>query len=512
MSGLSPRHLLDVWEAVVAKFPRKTAAIYEDRYYSYRELDELTDLLAAFLHRKWGVSKGETVAIAMPNCIEFVLSYWATIKLGAIVVPINTRLRDAEMRYVVENSAARVLLSHSAVWGAVADAAQRAGNIEHIAVAGERVGEGLMPFSALLEHELPLAPRPELAPEDIGVVAYTSGTTGQPKGAIMTHDNLLFNLRITCLCFSARHEDRHLLVVPVFHATAVYSLLPSSAYLGATLVIAPRPNVREIVELIEKHRATTFIGVPTIFHFLTQLRDLERRDLSSLRLIAYAGAVMPERTIRALREKFPWVALHNFFGLTETISQTHVLPSEDALERADSVGKLLPEVGMMIADEQGNPLPPGEVGELCFRQENVISGYWRQPGLLEQSLRNGWFHTGDLAMVDEDGYLYLKGRKKELIIVAGENVYAPEVENVILTHDKVLEVAVVGVEATGPRAYLGELVKAVVVPVQGAKLTEAEIKRHCAERLASYKVPQIVEFRSSLPRNPSGKVLKRELV
>jgi long-chain acyl-CoA synthetase len=265
------------------------------------------------------------------------------------------------------------------------------------------------------------------------------------------------------------------------------------------------------VQLVERHRVTTFLGVPTMFYFLSAMKDLGKYDLSSLKLIAYAGSPMPPQTIRRLREKFPYVELRNFFGLTETISVTHVLPSEDALKHPDSVGKLLPEVHHKIIDEQGNDVKSGEVGELCFARENVVTGYWKQQALLEQSMAGDWFRTGDLACVDEDGYLFLKGRKKEMIIVGGENVYALEVESVILTHDKVLEAAVVGVPATGVREYLGELVKAVVVPKSGATLTELDIKRHCAERLATYKVPQIVEFREKLPRNPAGKVMKAEL-
>jgi long-chain acyl-CoA synthetase len=310
---------------------------------------------------------------------------------------------------------------------------------------------------------------------------------------------------------SFRHEDVHLLVVPMFHCTPLYSLLPSSAYLGSTIVIAPRPHIGEVAKLVQEHRVTTFIGVPTLFHFLVTMRDFGRYDFSSLKTISYAGATMPVQTIQRLKERLPWVELRNFFGLTETTSVTHVLPGPDALERPDSVGKVLPDVGAMIADNNGNPLPPGQIGELCFRTENVVTGYWNRPGMLEESTRDGWFHTGDLAYVDEDGYLYLRGRSKDMIIVGGENVYANEVEGVIMSHGKVLECAVVGVEATGVRAYLGELVKAVVVPEEGADLSEADVKRHCAQHLASYKVPQIVEFRSELPRNPSGKVLKRQL-
>jgi len=196
---------------------------------------------------------------------------------------------------------------------------------------------------------------------------------------------------------------------------------------------------------------------------------------------------------------------------------THVLPSCDAVSRADSIGKPLPDIHQLIVDEDDRPVPPGTVGLLCFHRSNIVHGYWKRPGLLEESCfvlghdSEEYFNTGDLAMVDTDGYVYLKGRKKELIIVGGENVYAPEVEHAILNHEDVMEVAVVGVEATGASAYLGELVKAVVVPKPGRELTELDIKRHCAQRLTSYKVPTIVEFRDRLPRNPGGKVLKREL-
>jgi acyl-CoA synthetase (AMP-forming)/AMP-acid ligase II len=273
--------------------------------------------------------------------------------------------------------------------------------------------------------------------------------------------------------------------------------------------------VPELVRLIEKHRVTTFFGVPTLFYWLVNYRNLDQHDLSCLRLIAYAGSMMPPQTIYKLRERFPAAALHNFFGLTETISMTHVLPSCDVLTHAHSIGKPLPDIHQLIVDEQLQPVGPGTVGLLCFHRSNVVQGYWQRPGLLEESCftyqGESYFNTGDLAVVDEDGYVVLKGRKKEMIIVGGENVYALEVENTILTHDDVMEVAAVGVEATGASAYLGELVKAVVVAKEGRKLSELDIKRHCAERLASYKVPSIVEFRDRLPRNPGGKVLKREL-
>jgi acyl-CoA synthetase (AMP-forming)/AMP-acid ligase II len=304
-----------------------------------------------------------------------------------------------------------------------------------------------------------------------------------------------------------------MLVIPLFHCTACYSAVPTAVYLGSTIVIAPRPNAPELAQLIQDHAITTFLGVPTLFHLFVTLKRLSEFDLSSLRMICYSGSPMPRQTIEKLRERFPSIHLHNFFGLTETISNTHVLPSADAIARAGSVGKALPGIGMRIADENDQDLPPGTIGELCMRRENVIREYWRQPGLLDESITaDGWFRTGDLAYVDDEGYVYLRGRSKDMIIVAGENVYAMEVESVLVQHEKVLEAAVVGVEATGARAYMGEVVKAVIVPEEGVEISDAEIKKHCAKSLATYKIPQIVEFRNELPRTPSGKVMKRALV
>ncbi|MFP3904864.1 MAG: class I adenylate-forming enzyme family protein, partial [Armatimonadota bacterium] len=332
-----------------------------------------------------------------------------------------------------------------------------------------------------------------------------------PKGAMMRHRDLLFNVRNAILAHSFRHEDIHLLVIPYFAPTATYSLLPSCAYLASPVVVAPRAHPKPLFDLISKYRCTTFIGVPTMFNMAINDSAFAEADLSSLRLLAYSGSPMPTGTIQALQEGLPEVALHNFFGLTETISMTHVLPGKDALDRSGSIGIALPEVPTRIVDEDNQPVPADTIGELCFRRDVIIPGYWRQEGRLEESIHNGWFHTGDLAWEDDDGYCYIQGRKKDMIIVAGNNVYALEVEKVLLRHTAIRDAAVVGVEATGARAPLGELIKAVVVTQPDTELSELDVKRHCSEELPSYKVPQIVEFMDELPRNAAGKVLKEEL-
>jgi len=510
VSGLPLLTLRDVWENTVGKFPRKIGAIYRDRAHTYAELDETVRALSGHVQSRLGIGHGDKVAIAMPNCIEFLLTYWACIRLGAVVVPVNIRMTPEGMTFVIHDSAASALFVHKECWGSLREVRDQCTGVRHV-VGVEFEEDACIPFESLLgpgaEPEVPA-----IAPDDLAVIVYTSGTTGQPKGPMLTHDNLIYNIRNTIISHSFRHEDVHMLVVPLFHCTGLNSIITSSAYLGSAVVLAPRPNVGELVELIHKHRITTFLGVPTLFYFLVTYRNLDRYDLSCLRLIAYSGSPMPPSTIRALRERFPNVALHNFFGLTETISIPSVLAGADALARAQSVGKALPDVGQKVIDEEGRDVPPGTIGELCFRQENVVRGYWNRPGLLDESITpDGWFRTGDYALIDEDGYVFLKGRKKDMIIVGGENVYAVEVEHVLCAHPDVLEAAVVGVEATGIRSYLGELVKAVVVPKPGAALAELDIKRHCADKLESYKVPQLVEFRGELPRTPSGKVRKRDL-
>lgn len=513
MPGPNFQTIGDLFTNAVEKYPQKTAFIGKDGRLTYAEAAAQSGRLAEALRTRCQVRAGQTVAVALPNCLEYGLIYWALMKLGGIFVPVNFRLGAEELRFILDSTEASVCFVDHSTWPAIKEV--RPPQLRQVVAVGFEEA-GLLPYAELPRQgerrpgETTLAP-PKIRTEDPAIIMHTSGTTGRPKGATMRHCDLLFNVRLALLAHSFRHEDVHLLVIPMFHATASYSLLPASAYLGSTIVIADTNRIGEICALIQEHRCTTWMSVPTLCQFLVSMEELEAYELGSLRLLAYAGSRMPPETIRRLRQRLPAVALHNFFGLTETISMTHVLPSAEAVTHADSIGKVLPEVRQAILDPAGKPLPPGEVGELCFGVENVVCGYWKQPGLLEQSLKDGWFHTGDLAMMDADGYVYLRGRAKELIIVAGENVYADEVERVIQAHEKVQEAAVVGVEATGPWKWMGELVKAVVVPREEESLTALEIKRHCAERLAAYKVPALVEFRQALPRNTLGKVIKRML-
>lgn len=504
MPGLPLHTLTEVWVNTVSKSPNKTAVVMDGQRYTYRALDSDIARLAGHL-QALGVQPGDRVAIAMPNCWEFYLAYWATLRVGAILAPVNFRLGQTEMSYVFNNIEPKVTFVHHQVWTDVAPAVPQNSHLIGVDV------EGTEAFSHALDAE-PVAPVP-VDTESIAIIAHTSGTTGVPKGAMMRHADLLFNIKNTVIPFSWRHEDINLLLVPLFHVVGLYSVVPSSVYLGATVVVAPRPDPREVVDIIERERVTNFLSAPTFHHMVVSLPDIAERDLSCLRMIGYSGSPMPVRTIERLAELFPHARLHNFFGLTETISLTHITPSNAAVSHADSIGKTLPDVGMKILREDGGECDFDEIGILYIRRENTIRGYWNRPELLQDAITpdGQWFNTGDLARVDEDGFVYLEGRKKEMIIVAGENVFALEVERCILSLEGVKEVAVVGVPATGVRSYLGELVKAVIVPLPEANLTVRDVKKHCMECLATYKVPQVIEFSAGLPRNPSGKVLKASL-
>lgn len=505
MPGLPLHTLTDVWLNTVEKFPSKIALITDGQRFSYRELEFDIARLAGRL-KYLGVRRGDRVAVAMPNCSEFYVAYWAILRVGAILAPVNHRLGQAEMSLVFDNIAPRIVFVHHSVWSTVAPCVPPRAHLIGVQVLGAEE------FAEAVSAGEPLAPI-AVDVEDIAIIAHTSGTTGVPKGAVMRHADLMFNIKNTVAPFGWRHEDTTLLLAPLFHVVGLYSIVPSNAYLGATVVMAPRPDPSEVVELLERERVTNFLSVPTFHHLISTMPGIESRDLSALRMIGYSGSPMPARTIERLRELFPHARLHNFFGLTETISLTHITPSDAALSHAQSIGQVLPDVGMKILREDGSQCGPNEAGRLHIHRENTIRGYWNRPGLLEESLSPDglWFNTGDLARVDEDGFVYLEGRSKEMIIVAGENVFALEVERCILDLPGVREVAVVGVPATGVRAALGELVKAVVVPLAGETVTVPDVKRHCSKRLASYKVPHIVEFRDELPRNPSGKVLKLQL-
>ena len=500
----------DMWDEAVRLAADRLAAVDGERRLTFGEADEIVERLAAGLADVSGCERPK-VAVFLPNCLEYLLFYWATVRLGGVVVPLNTWLKEDSLASIFQSVAPDVLVVRNRFDTAVLRAAQS--RAPHAGVALDPEGSELLAYSGLLERGGD-APRPEIEPDAASIIMHTSGTTAAPKGAIMRHSDLMFNVMATINAQQFSTTDVHLLVNPMFHCTALYSSLPSAAYQKTPVIITADAAPDHLMGLVERERITTFLSVPSIFMRIIALPNLDDYDCSSLRLMAYAGSPMPVSTIRQLQELLPHVELHNFFGLTETISATHVLLGDEAEERPDSIGRLLPFVRARVVAEDDRQAEANEVGELLFARDNVISGYYNQPGRLEESVATvdgeEWFRTGDLASVDEEGYFFVKGRQKDMIIVGGENVYAAEVEAVIMLHDKVREAAVKGVPATGIRASLGELIKAYVVR-RDPSLTDVEVRKHCFSRLPSYKIPHLVVFLDELPRNPAGKVVKADL-
>ena len=367
------RNLNDLWDTAAREFTDRPAVHHLDSTYTYGDLDLLIQAFAIHLRERLGIHPGDRIALVMPNCLHSVVCYLGAIRAGAVALPINIRLKPAEMQFILQDAAPRAAVVHGAVWPTVREAL--AGLEQQPALVGiETAGEELLPVEDLLgsvgsmgsggKPDSPHSPYSPYTPtpDDVAAIIYTSGTTGRPKGAMITHGNVLFNVQATLAGHGFRPDDTHILVVPLFHVTGLNTIMPTAFTQGATLVVTARTAPTDILGLVERHRATTFFAVPTTMILLVQTRGIEKFDLSSLRLVAYSGAPMPVRSIHQLRALLPHVRLHNFFGLTETTSCTTVLPDEQALLRPESIGRPVPGLELKVVDDAGATLTAGQVG------------------------------------------------------------------------------------------------------------------------------------------------------
>ncbi|MBP5639299.1 MAG: AMP-binding protein [Victivallales bacterium] len=497
----------EFWNHAVATAPDSLAAVHLERRLTYSEADVLCTRLAAGLQKLTGKTS-PAIAVCLPNCLDYFLLYWALVKIGGIIIPVNPWLKADSLVDIFATVSPDALVVQGASDQEPLEAAKTRQGMSIVSI-----DSSFSPFQTLFIEETPTVP--PLSPEAPSIIMHTSGTTSAPKGAVMRHCDLIFNVMTTITAQGFIPSDIHLIVNPMFHCTALYSSLPAAAAQCTPVIITAETQPEPLLKLIQDEHITTFLTVPAILQRIVALPSLHTYDVSSLRVIGYAGSFMPVKTVRQLQTLFPDVELHNFFGLTETISATHAIDGQASLTRPDSIGRLLPFVEAITVDENLKPCPPNQVGELLFARKNVIQGYWGKPGKLEESLvtidGKVWFRTGDLALIDDEGYAFIKGRKKDMIIVGGENVFASEVEAAVMLLDDVKECSVIGVPATGIRESLGELIKLFVVKEDGSTLTEATVRRHCFKTLPSYKIPHIIQFIDALPRNPSGKVVKTEL-
>ena len=500
-------NLAVICREAAAETPDKAALILDDVRVSYGELDAASDRVAAGL-RAIGIGRGDAVGLQLPNLPQFVITYMAILKAGAVMVPMNVLLKAPEVTHYLRDSGARVLIT----WDGVAEEAARgAAAAGDIAVYVVTTGFGDIPEGARNSKELtaPVQGRFDMepmAPDDTAVIIYTSGTTGRPKGAELTHWQLYMNCDVSGRLFGLERDDVAIAVLPLFHVFGLSSVTNVCLRYGGTLTLVPRFEVTKVLEVMQRDRVTVFSGVPTMFIALLHAADLDRYDLSSLRVGNSGGASIPGEVIRAFEKRFGVTVLEGY-GLSETASAACFNRFE--ARKVASVGRAMWGVEVRVHDEEDNPLPPGHdnVGEIVIRGHNVMKGYLNQPEATAEAMKGGWFHTGDMGYVDDQGFFFIVDRKKELIIRGGYNVYPREVEEVLYDHPAIAEAAVIG----RPDDRLGEEVAAVVALKPGAQATDEEIIAFTRERIASYKYPRSVQFLDTLPKGPTGKVLKKEL-
>jgi long-chain acyl-CoA synthetase len=501
----------------------KTFLVYEDERTTFEEHFRRAAHLARILVEDWSIAKGERVALAMRNFPEWSLAFWAAAAAGAVAVPLNAWWTGEELEYGLADSGARVLFCD-------AERAERVAprlpgtQVERVVVARGPAASGATSFQELVADAPADAELPDVAlePEEDATIFYTSGTTGRPKGALGTHRNICTNL--VSLAFAQarsalrsgtalpaageRPQTAQLLSVPFFHATGCHSILVANLAFGGKLVMMYKWDPERALELIERERITSFGGVPAMVWQVLESPSFAKRDLSSVRGVSYGGAPAAPELVRRIQEAFPEVTPGNGYGLTETSSVTTFNGGADYVRKPESVGAPVAVCEVKVVDEHGAELPPGGVGELWIKGPNVVKGYWNKPEATTETFSDGWLRSGDIGRIDEEGFVTIVDRAKDMLIRGGENVYCVEVEDVLYGHPDVMDAAVVGL----PHEVLGEEVGAVVQVRPGARITEQTLREHVAERLAAFKVPVRIEIRREpLPRNPSGKILKRQL-
>ena len=479
-----------------------------DLTFSYTEVDEISGRVASALLGT-GLRRGDKVAVQLPNLPQFLFTYFAILKAGLVMVPLNPLLKAPEVAYQLRDSESRMLITFEGFAAEAVAGAREAGDVSMYVVnlpGNDQRPEGTRDYDELYFADDTGEIEPVNA-DDTAVIIYTSGTTGKPKGAELTHFQLYMNCTVAGELFGFRDDDIGVAVLPMFHVFGLSSVLNTAVRFGGTLVLIPRFEPDAVLDAIARYRCTIFSGVPTMYYTLLQA-DVASRDLSSLRVGISGGAAIPGEVIRAFEEKFPGVVILEGYGLSETASTTTFNVSAEQ-RKVLSIGKPIWGVEVRVVDEQDKPLPPGSenIGEIVIRGHNVMKGYYGNLAATAEAFRGGWFHTGDLAYADEDGYLFVVDRKKDMLIRGGYNVYPREIEEVLFGHPAVAEAAVVG--KADPK--LGEEILAFVVPKPGAEADPDDIMAYCRERLAAYKYPREVRIAEDLPKGPTGKILKREL-
>ncbi len=520
-------------EEAARKYPDNTATIFMGAKLTYRELNDLANRFAAAL-ADLGVKKGDRVSVHLPNCPQFVIAYYGTLKAGGVVVPTNPLYVEREIEHQLNDSGAETIVTLTKFYPMIRRIKDRTkiGNlivtnikeyfpplIKLLFTLFKEKKEGHRPeiveepgiyfFQELMTKYPAKAPEVEVGPEDLALLQYTGGTTGVPKGSMLTHKNMLVNaIQVRHWLSDAKEgEEVMLSVLPFFHVYGMTVCMNMAIYIGSTMVLLPRFETKDVLESIKKYKPTLFPGVPTMYVAINNYPGVEKYDISSVRACISGAAPLPKEVWERF-EALTGGKLVEGYGLTEASPVTHCNPIYGL--RKPCIGLPFPDTEAKIVDlDTGEKeLPIGEIGELAVRGPQVMKGYWNMPEETELVLKpDGWLLTGDIAKMDEDGYFYIVDRKKEMILSGGYNVYPREIEEVLYAHPKVKEAAAVGV----PDEYKGEVPKVFIVLKEGETATEEEIIAYCKENLAKYKIPKYVEFRKELPKTMVGKILRRVL-
>jgi long-chain acyl-CoA synthetase len=504
-------HLTQGIHRALQLYPHRPALLGDGFALDWREFSDRVARLAGVLADR-GVGAGDRVAMLAANSPRYVEFYFATLWAGAVMVPVNTRWALPEKVHCLNDAGARVLLVDAQAHGEVAALRSACGAIENVIHADSGPAGGYLDYETMLRERAPIADA-ERGGSDLAALFYTGGTTGRAKGVMLSHDNFMANSMTALVNLGIREDSVHLHVAPLFHV-AGGSRVFTVTVAGGTHAVIPRFEPELFLDAVQRYRVTVTVVVPAMLNALLEYPHLERFDLSSLQLLTYGASPMPESLLRQTMERLPGVQFLQSYGMTELspvatslAPRYHVFSGPDA-GRVRSAGQAVFNADIAIVDDQGRHLRAGEVGEVCVRGPMVMQGYWQQPELTAQTVRDGWMHTGDAGYLDDEGFLFLVDRVKDMIISGGENVYSAAVENVIHQFPGVHECAVIGI----PSERWGEAVHAIVVARAGSEIDQAALLAHCRTQLAGYECPKSIDIREEpLPRSGAGKVLKTEL-
>lgn len=498
-----PKHIASILDPHVIDKKDKLAVVTEDMTLTYGELYEQVNSISAYLQTECQVQKGDRVATIIGNRYQFPLITLACAKIGAIMVPINVKLSESEMEYIILHSDIRVLLYESKYEDKINNLKQL--NKDTIPPWTLDVDDQKI-FSSMTNYEGTLNPV-KVDEEDGAYLLYTSGTTGRPKGALLTHINVIHSMINYQKTFQTHENLKTIIAVPMFHVTGLVAQLLHMFFIGGTVYSMERYSNKAYIDLTLKHKVNFLFNVPTMFIMMSTDEKFLNNTFDFVEKVAYGGAPIYQQTFELLRKSFPNANLHNAYGATETTSPATIMPISYPDSKITSVGKPVPTADIKIVDEDGKECPTNEIGEIYIKGPMVVKEYWRNPDANKDNFIDGYWKSGDIGFIDEDGFIYVKDRLKDMINRAGEKIFSIEVEDVLKSHPQVKEAAVVGI----PDEIFGEKVKAILV-TDGIDHTNIDmIKEYCMQKLAKFKVPEVYEFLDELPRNASGKILKSSL-